>query len=112
MLSITVDDLPLSYKNYQVGHKFWEKLSNASYITTPAETTKLKYLSLTIYQSSYGTSFDQTNHIKQNILDTWFDKGHPTEKTNKPIPVDPFHEEDLSQSLPLQNDDLHNIIFC
>ena len=51
MLSITVDDLLLSYKNDHVEQAFYAHLSQAFDITTPTDTTKLKFLSLTIYQS-------------------------------------------------------------
>ena len=38
-------------------------------ITTPSDITKLKFiLSLTIYQSSSGTSIEQTNHIQTKVL--------------------------------------------
>ena len=69
MLSITVDDLLLSYKDYTVATEFYDQLSKAFDITTPTDTTKLKFLSLTIYQSPQGTSIDQTNHIVGKLVD-------------------------------------------
>ena len=75
MLSITVDNLLLSYKNDNVEQAFHTHLSRAFDITTPTDTTKLKFLSLTIYQSPDGTSIDQTQRKKQKILNIWFANG-------------------------------------
>ena len=58
MLSITVDDLLLSYKTDNTQQSFYNKLSTAFDVTTPSDTTRMKFLSLHIYNSSHGTSID------------------------------------------------------
>ncbi len=50
MLSITVDDLLLSYKTDDTQQLFYNKLSSAFDVTTPSDTTRIKFLSLHIYQ--------------------------------------------------------------
>ena len=48
ILSITANDLLLSCSNVQVEF-FYDKLSAAFDITTPTDTTKLKFLNLAIF---------------------------------------------------------------
>ncbi len=81
-------------------------MSTAFDITTSSDITILKFLSLTIYQSEYGTSIDQTSHIQSKILAPWFDDGHSPKITNASFPTDSTFEYDLSQSPPLDDDDL------
>ena len=107
MLSITVDDLLLIYKNKDTQQLFYEKLSSAFDITTPSNVTRMKFQSLHIYQSPHGTSIDQTKHINQ-ILATWFDNGHHTRVVNSPFPTDSTFEMDLSQSPPLEGSELES----
>ena len=106
MLSITVDDILLSFRNPKTKQEFYDHLSTAFDITTPSDTTKLKFLSLTIFQSKYGTSIDQTHHIQTKILSTWFNKGHKQQIRNTPFPIDSNFELDLSESPPLQGSEL------
>ena len=107
MLSITVDDLLLFYKTESIKCEFYDNLSAAFDVTTPDSITKLKFISLTIYQSSSGTSIDQTLHIQSKILSTWFDHGkHPTKHIDFPFLIDAKHKQDLTQSPSLQGDEL------
>ena len=105
MLSITVDDLLLSFKINDTQQQFYKDLSSAFDVTTPTDTKYMKFLSLHLYQSEFGTSIDQTKHIKK-ILSTWFDNGHTTKIVNSPFPTDPTFELDLSQSPVLTESDL------
>lgn len=71
MLSTTVNDLLLSYKNETIEKEFREHLSNTFDITTPDyNITELKFLSLTIYQSEHVTPIVQTQYIQDKILST------------------------------------------
>ena len=106
LLSITVDDFLLSYRTEATQKYFYDQLSSAFDITTPSDITKLKFLSLTIYQSKYGTSIDQTGHIQSKILAPWFDDGHLPKIVNSPFPTDTNYEEDLAQSPPLEGEEL------
>ncbi len=106
MLSVMVDDFLLSYRNENIQREFYNHLSTAFDITTPSTITKLKFLSLTIYQSDYSTSVDQTSHIRSKILAPWFTDGHSPKVTNTSFPTDSAFENNLSQSPPLDGDDL------
>ncbi len=106
LLSIMVDDFLLSYRTEATQQHFYKNLSSAFDITTPSDITKLKFLSLTIYQSKFGTSIDQTSHIQSKNLAPWFDNGHLPKYVNSPFPTDTHYEEDLAQSTPLQDDEL------
>ena len=106
MLSITVDDLLLSYKNEQTQQQFYKHLSAAFDMTTPPDISKFKFLSLTIYQSAHGTSIDQTTHINTKILDQWFNNGHTPKTVNTPYPTDKDFELDLSAAPVLDEDTL------
>ena len=106
MLSITVDDLLLSYKNEATQQHFYSGLSDAFDVTTPQDITTFKFLSLTIYQSNMGTSIDQTNHIATKILDQWFNNGHLPKIVNTPYPTEHNFELDLSTTPALDADTL------
>ena len=62
----------------------------------------LKYLNLRIIQTDQGISFDQTHHIKTNIVDEWF----PASKTERiksadtPYRTDSEYERQLQEQLP------------
>ena len=107
MLSITVDDLLLSYKNEITQQKFYSHLSAAFDMTTPKDISQFKFLSLHIVQSQHGTSIDQTNHITTKILDHWFQQGYPTKIVNTPYPTDNNFELDLTTAPSLNSDTLH-----
>ena len=108
MLSITVDDLLLSYKTENIQQHFYERLSAAFDITTPKDITTFKFLSMTIYQSDSGTSIDQTTHIATKILEPWFNNGHITKIVNTPYPTDSNFELELSTDTPLDKETLQS----
>ena len=106
MLSITVDDLLLSYKDETIQQQFYEHLSAAFDVTTPNDITKFKFLSMTIYQSVDGTSIDQTTHLTTKILEHWFNHGHITKNIHTPYPTDSNFELDLTTDTPLHAETL------
>ena len=63
-------------------------------------------MSLTFYPSKYGTSIDQTSHIKSKILASRFDDNHLPKFVNSPFPTDTHFEEHLAQSTSLQGNKL------
>ena len=65
----------------------------------------MKFLSLHIFLSEYGTSIDQTSHTSK-ILSIWFDNGHRTKIVNTPFLTDSTFELDLSQSPVLTSKEL------
>ena len=112
MLSITVDDLLLSTKQSFLQDQFYKHLSAAFDITMPTNIQRLKFLSLTLFQSEYGTSIDQAHHIDSKILSHWFNNGHPTKIVNTPFPFDSELEKNLAQSPPLEGSDLNMYETC
>jgi len=69
----------------------------------------LNYLNLRIIQSIYGISIDQTQHIKDTILDVWFppNDGNSTVKAAyTPFSTEPAYERRLAETLPAQQDEL------
>ena len=106
MLSITVDDLLLSYKRETTQQKFYSHLSAAFDMTTPKDISQFKFLSLHKVQSQHGTSIDQTKRITTKILDQWFQQGHPTKIVNTPYPTDNNFELDLTTAPSLDSETL------
>ena len=104
MLSITVDDLLLSYKDNSIQQQFFTHISAAFDITTPPNISKFKFLSMTIYQSKFGTSIDQTTHIATKILDKWFTNGHTPKRVHTPYPTEHTFEFNLSETPPLDDE--------
>ncbi len=107
MLSITVDDLLLSYRNEIIQQNFYDHISAAFDITTPTDITRFKFLSLTIYQSEYGTSIDQTTHIATKILEHWFNNKHLPKIVNTPYPTNNNFELDLVTAPPFDKEELY-----
>jgi hypothetical protein len=69
----------------------------------------LNYLNLRIIQSIYGISIDQTQHIKDTILDVWFpsdDEESKVKAAYTPFQTDPSYERRLAETLPAQEDEL------
>lgn len=69
----------------------------------------LNYLNLRIIQSRYGISINQTQHIKDTILDVWFpkDDGKSSIKAaHTPFSTDPKYKRKLVETLPAQEDEL------
>ena len=106
LLSVAVDDLLLTYREESTQQYFYKNISAAFDITTPSDITRIYFLSLHIYQSTHGTSIDQTNHIS-NILSTWIKAGNEMKVVNFPFPTDSTFKQDLSQSPALDETELH-----
>jgi hypothetical protein len=70
----------------------------------------LNYLNLRIIQSLYGISIDQTQHIKDTILDVWFPSDASSTNVVKaaytPFRTDPDYEKSLVETLPADKDEL------
>lgn len=108
MLSTTVDDFLLSFKDTSVRDEFFTFMGKAFDVTTPGYQQEINFLSLRIYLSEHGISLDQTNHIYTNILAEWFDNNPCVKRHNNPIKAHPTYEYDLAQSPPLQEDELEH----
>jgi len=76
---------------------------------TVSEGSLLKFLNLCIVQSSAGISFDQTHHIRSNILAEYF-AGVDTKSIKMPytFPLESSFECRLFEAIPLTGIDLTN----
>ena len=86
MISIAVDNLILLYKNEAVQNELFTTLSAAYDIITTKDTTKLKFLSFTIYLSITPW------HIQDKILHPWFESSHHLKYFDIPLTVIVNHE--------------------
>ena len=68
LLSITVDDFLQSFRDENTQQNLYKHLSSVFDITTPSDITRLKFFSLTICQSDFGTNTDQINYIQCTVL--------------------------------------------
>jgi len=78
---------------------------------TVSEGSVLKFLNLRIIQSPSGISFDQTDHIKNTILQDYF-KNVPVDSIPKqlyPFPLEASFEKKLYEAAPLTGIDLVNV---
>ena len=92
MISITVDNFILLYKNEAAQNEFFTTLSAAFDSITTKDTTKLKFLSFTIHRSLYGLSINQTRNIQDKILYPWFENSHHLKFIDTPSTVIVNHE--------------------
>ena len=97
----STDDLLCSYNHPDIFYgfrNFVEKIVP----TTFQEGNKLKYLNFRIIQSEHGISIDQTEHIKKNVIDTYFPlNGQEIIKSaDTPFRTDTQYETDLAEQAP------------
>lgn len=104
ILSTIVDDFLLSFKTTTIRDKFFTFMGDAFDVTNPGYKQELTFLSL----QDKGISLDQTQYIHTNILLDWYKDNLNFKGHDNPIKAYPIHKYDLSQSLPLQPDDLHH----
>ena len=85
----STDDFPCSSTSESLFANLVNHLNQYVPITVQEGHT-LKYLNLRIIQTDQGVSFDQTHHIKTNIVDEWF----PASKTEHIKSADtPYHTD-------------------
>ncbi len=70
LINTSTDDFLCAYSDVKLFHDLGNFMTRYVDVTTQ-EGPILKYLNLRIVQSSYGVSFDQTEHIRDTILDFW-----------------------------------------
>ena len=73
---------------------------------TTDEGTTLQFLNMRIIQTQEGISFDQTQHIENKILPTYFDKDDNVPYVSHPFPVTNTFKNDLYKAFPLTGDAL------
>ena len=73
---------------------------------TASSETVLQFLNYRIIQSKHGTSVDQYVHIRQTILQPFFESCESVPFQSSPFPLDPAFEMELYSSTPLSDQDL------
>ena len=73
---------------------------------TASSETVLQFLNYRIIQSKHGTSVDQYVHIRQTILQPFFESCESIPFQSSPFPLDPAFEIELYSSTPLSDQDL------
>ena len=82
LLNTSTDNFLCAYSSVELFYALKKHIKKYVPVTTQ-EGPELHYLNLRIIQSQYGVSYDQTEHIKDIILDEWFSN---TQKENvKPV---------------------------
>jgi hypothetical protein len=112
IINASTDDLLCAFSDRRLFMQLHTFLSK--YVTVSAQSGSiLNYLNLRIVQSPDGISYDQTQHIKDTIIDFWF---KPSKQNNRFIkPVDtPFrtdsdYERELADTLPADEASLQTL---
>lgn len=106
IVSVSTDDLLCSYSSVDVFHRLYKHLCKC-FPCTKEEGALIRFLNLRIIQSPHGISFDQTEHIKQTIVDRWFpNQTSPVGQTDTPFRTDSAYETELAEALPLEGPEL------
>jgi hypothetical protein len=111
IVNTSTDDLLCAYSRTEIFYALRDFMLKFVDVTSQ-EGNRLSYLNLRIVQSQFGISYDQTEHIQENILDFWFPpdtterlKGHdtPWNLTDKKF------EKDLAEVLPATDEELKEL---
>lgn len=113
LLNTSTDDLLLAFTHDSIFQGLCEHLQRYFDITTKTGVI-LKYLNLQIIQTSYGISYDQTEHIEDKVLKKYFpaDKiadSHP-KRVHTPFRTDSQFEIDLLEQLPATGKELKALV--
>ena len=104
MLALATDDILLAATDRSLYEIIQQVFDNFfAYTTNDGEV--LQFLNYRIIQSSYGTSIDQYNHIRQTILQVFFHEGATIPFHSSPFPLETTVEMDLFRSRPLTDEE-------
>ena len=106
ILTLTIDDCLVYFKDPTLEKFFFSFMSAAYEVTTPGKQDVIKFLSCRIVQSNHGISVDQSQHIQQNILRTWFPVNGKVKKVHTPFDHDPTFEHSLGTTPAIKSDTL------
>ena len=70
LINTSTDDFLCAFSRVEIFYELRDFVTKFVDVTTQ-EGPILKYLNLRIVQSQYGINFDQTEHIRDTILDPW-----------------------------------------
>ena len=109
ILNTSTDDFLCAYTHQETFESLCEYFKEFFSITTETGTT-LNYLNLRIIQTSYGISYDQTDHIQRKIINKHFPpskiEGTQLKSVHTPFRTDSQFEIDLLETLPANAEQL------
>ena len=106
LINTSTDDFLCAYSRVEIFYELRDFVRKFVDVTTQ-EDPILKYLNLHIVQSPYGISFDQTEHIRDTILDPWLKNS--TERVNgfhTPWPIDQMAKQEITEAMPADPQEL------
>jgi len=108
-LAISTDDILLLTPHHSCYDELKQQLGYMfDYTTSSGEI--LHFLNLRIIQTTDAISFDQTQHIENNILPRYFNETTDVPYVSHPFPTDSTYEVELYKAFPLIGNDLQSII--
>ena len=100
LINTSTDDFLCAFSRVEIFYELRDFVTKFVDVTTQ-EGPILKYLNLRIVQSQYGISFDQTEHIRDTILDPWLKNSKERVKGfHTPWPTDRAAEKEIAEVLP------------
>ena len=108
MMSLTVDDCLFTVRSHKDETHFHSFMSDAYEVTSPGNQPVLKFLSTRIVISPLGISLNQTQHIQQKILHTWFPVNTSAKSITTPFDPNPEFECTLGTTKALSDKDLQS----
>ena len=107
LVNTSTDDFLCAYSSPDIFYSL-EAYLKGHFGVTKVEGSQFEYLNLRITQSSYGISFDQTDHIIDTIVSHFFppDTTDVLKKVHTPFRTDSQFEADLAEQLPATKEQL------
>ena len=104
MLALATDDILFAATDCSLYLAIQQVFNNFfAYTTTDGQI--LYFLNYRIIQSVHGTSIDQYNHIRQTILQVFFNEGYSIPFHSSPLPLETTIEMDLFRLHPLTDEE-------
>ena len=108
MLASATDDILLASSHRSLYDAIQQVFDNFfGYTTNDGDVSQ--FLKYRIIQSQFGTSIDQYNHIRQTILQIFFNNGATVPFHSSPYPLENTIEMGLCRSRPSTNEENHKM---
>ena len=110
LVAASVDDFACAYSHEHLFADFKKHMDR--YVPTTVQTGHvLKYLNQRVVQSDQGISYDQTHHIKTNVIDLFFppSSSERVKGVDTPYRTDSQYEKDLNETLPATKEELQEL---
>lgn len=101
LVNTSTDDFLCAFSDEVIFRRLYDYLK-AHFGITICTGTHLEYLNLRIIQTKYGISYDQTEHINDEILTAYFsnDSDERYKSVHTPFRTDNVYERELAEQLP------------